>query len=82
MVPMNVPAHHLMNDANDLHVDACCGCGIINVGFGPMTLKMTRSAFLSILDTLNEVADQLRLYPGTQSAGCASTAPAKAMIAN
>ena len=80
---MNVPAHHLMTDASGLHIDACCGCGIINVGFGPMTLKMTRSAFLSVLDTLNEVADQLRLYPGTErTASCASASPVEAMSAN
>ncbi len=51
----------------DCGVQACCGCGVVQLTFGETTLKLSPSSFAAVLASLNHIARELAHRGALQS---------------
>lgn len=60
--------HQVMKSTQGLQVRNCCGCGIIQVSFGAVMLRVSKDAFLEMAAELGRIADNLQEPSGSVEA--------------
>ena len=49
----------ILQDISNVGVKACCGCGVVDLAFGPARLRLSHAAFLAFVVEAQRVAQQL-----------------------